>query len=111
MTNILVTTSLTLEPLLQRAMPDVSMRSYASIAEVPAEEIQKAGAIVFDESTANFMELFAHKDIVDPCGKLVILTEKRAAMVRCFPQATVFSYPIVPVDIATAVRYLETIIA
>lgn len=103
----LVTTSQTLEPVLQRALQPEQLETHESVAEISNEALEAADAIVFDGATANFMELFANKHLFESTTQLVILTEKPAAMAQCFPQAAVLPYPVTPADIATAVQQSE----
>ncbi|WP_394281416.1 hypothetical protein [Corynebacterium sp.] len=94
MTTVLISNCPTLRRLLQRITPHETTHTYGSLAAAPKRVVHDASTVVFDESTASFMELYAYKDAVGPRQKLVVLTEKCISLIRCFERATVMSYPI-----------------
>ncbi len=111
MTKVLVSKNATLRTLLERAESTSALRTYPTLAAAPVRECECADAIIFDEATASFMELFACQDLFGDHQKLVILTEKRAAMIGCFSEAVVFSYPVDISEVSAACRDREEISA
>ena len=111
MTRVLVSRNATLRTLLERDEGTSALRTYPTLLAVPAWERECADAIIFDEATASFMELFACRNMLGDHRKLVVLTEKRASMIGCFSEAAILSYPVDISEISGACRDREEISA